>query len=77
MARFATLDAMTIQRITANLPRELLEEAQEATGRGITETLVQGLKMIQQSGAYRLAKNLKGKLDLSIDLDESRERTGR
>ena len=63
------------KRTTANLRADLLEEATEITGLGITETLHLGLEMVKRSAAYSKAQKLKGKLDLKIDLDKSRERT--
>jgi hypothetical protein len=65
------------RRITANLPGELLDAAMEVTGRGITETLVEGLQLVRRARAYERAMALKGKIDLKIDLDESRERRRR
>lgn len=66
-----------IKRITANLPESLLRDATLVTKASLTETLIQGLKMIKRSAAYDKAQGLKGKLDLSIDLEVSRERTRR
>jgi hypothetical protein len=71
------LNVNKAKRITANLPEDLLNEATSVTKKGITETLIQGLQLIKRSGAYRKAQGLKGKLDISIDIDKSRERTGR
>ena len=65
------------RRVTANLPATLLDEAMDATGKGITETLVDGLRLVRASGAYRKAMALRGKLDLRPDLETSRERAGR
>ncbi len=65
------------KRITANLPEGLLEEAMQASGRGITETLVEGLRLVRRAGAYQKAMALKGNLQLEIDLAESRQRNGR
>jgi hypothetical protein len=65
---------MTARRITANLPAELLDEALETTGKGITETLVEGLELVRRSRAWRKALALKGKLHLDVDLESSRER---
>jgi len=65
---------MTTKRITANLPEGLLEEAMETTGKGITGTLIEGLEHVRRTRAYRRAMDLKGRLDLEIDLDGSRER---
>ncbi len=66
-----------LKRITANLPEDLLKEATQATNKGITETLIQGLQLVKRSTAYQKAQSLRGKLDLKIDLDISRERNRR
>jgi hypothetical protein len=66
-----------IKRITANLPENLLKEATQITGEGITETLVRGLELVRKSQAFEKVKKLKG-IDLSsIQLDTSRERNRR
>lgn len=62
------------RRVTANLPEELLDKAQEVTGKGITETLVFGLELVRRQNAFKKAQKLKGKLSFKIDLDLSRER---
>ena len=64
-----------IQRITANIPAELLNEATQMTKKGITETLIKGLELIRRSRAAKLAKTLKGNLQIQVDLDISRERS--
>ena len=67
-----------IKRITANIPELLLKEATAATGASLTETLIQGLKLIKRTAAFKKAQALKGKLNLDdIDLDVSRERADR
>ena len=58
---------MQTKRITANLPQKLLDEAIEATGLGITETLVAGLEAVLRQEALGRAKKLKGKLLLRED----------
>ena len=63
-----------VKRITANLPAELLEEATAISQLSITETLIQGLRLVKRSCAYEKAQKLKGKISLDIDLDLSRER---
>jgi len=65
---------MNTRRVTANLPEELLEEACEATGKGITATLTRGLELVRRTKAVEKARRLKGKLHLDIDLEASRER---
>lgn len=67
----------TIRRITANLPGDLLDEAMHATGRGITDTLVEGLERLRRADAYHKAMALKGRVRLTIDLQSSRERRRR
>lgn len=65
------------KRITANLPGDLLEEAMATTGKGITETLVEGLRLVKRSRAFDRAMRLRGKVRLTVDLEESRERRRR
>jgi len=65
------------RRVTANLPGDLLDDAMDVTGKGITETLVTGLHLVRRTRAYRTAMALRGKVKLKIDLDESRERPRR
>ena len=66
-----------MRRVTANLPIDLLKEATAVTHSGITETLIQGLRLIKRSSAYEKAQALKGKLVLEVDLESSRERPRR
>lgn len=66
---------MTTRRVTANLPRELLRTAQEVTGKGITETIVEGLELVRRRRAGQMLKALKGRVTLDIDLGSSRERS--
>jgi hypothetical protein len=66
-----------VKRVTVNLPRELLNDASDVTGSGTTETIIQELRLLAQRGAYSRAMALKGKVDLRIDVDAARERTGR
>jgi hypothetical protein len=66
--------AQAVKRVTVNLPARLLADARSSTKRGITETLVEGLELVARRRAAERALKLRGKLHLSIDLDESRER---
>jgi hypothetical protein len=68
---------VTARRITANLPKDLLEEAMQATRKGITDTLVEGLRLVRRARAYEKALALRGKVRLEIDLEGSRERRRR
>jgi len=63
------------KRITANLPEDLLADAMKVTRKGITETLVEGLRLVRRSRGYEKAMSLRGKVQLDIDLEASRERS--
>lgn len=67
----------SVRRVTANLPSELLDDACRATGKGLTETLVEGLRMVRRVSAVKKARKLRGKLKLDLDLTVSRERARR
>lgn len=62
------------RRVTANLPAELLEAAQDVTGKGVTETIIEGLEQVQRRRFYERALKLRGKMRLEIDVGETRGR---
>jgi len=66
-----------MRRVTANLPADLLDGALKSTGKGITETLVEGLEQVKRRGAYERLLALRGKVRLKIDLEQSRGRNRR
>lgn len=49
----------------------------EVTGSGITETIVSGLRLLRRARAYETAMALRGKVDVVVDLERSRERRRR
>ena len=62
------------QKITAHIPVNLLHNAQEATGKGITETVKAGLEMVARAKAYENLLKLRGKISFEgFDLDELRK----
>lgn len=61
------------QKITTNIPKELLAKAQEVTHRGITETIKIALEQIAKAKAYEDLLKLKGKIKFGLDLNELRE----
>jgi hypothetical protein len=65
------------RRVTANLPGDLLQDAMEVTGQGITPTLVTGLQLVRNRRAYEKAMALRGRIHLDVDLVQSRERRRR
>jgi hypothetical protein len=53
------------RKITVELPDDLLEKAQRASGAGITATVRTGLQLVAASQAYTKLRQLRGKVKLS------------
>ena len=51
----------TARKITVEVPPELLERAQRASGSGITQTVRTGLQLVAASQAYARLRRLRGK----------------
>jgi hypothetical protein len=58
------------RKITVELPPQLLERAQRATGTGITQTIRTGLQLVAASQAYARLRQMRGKVRLSRTLAE-------
>jgi hypothetical protein len=58
------------RKITVEVPPDLLENAQRATGAGITETVRTGLQLVAASQAYARLRRMRGKVRLSRSLAE-------
>ena len=52
----------TPRKITVEVPPELLEKAQRASGSGITQTVRTGLQLVAASRAYARLRQLRGKV---------------
>ena len=63
----------TAKKITVHVPPQLLARAQEASGKGITETVRQGLELLAAREAYAEARALRGKVQVDLDLEGLRE----
>ena len=61
------------KKITVHVPEELLERAKKQTGRGITETVRQGLRLVAAGETYGKLRSLRGKVSIEIDLPALRE----
>ncbi|HEX6901689.1 MAG TPA: hypothetical protein VF789_18320 [Thermoanaerobaculia bacterium] len=66
-----------MKHITADVPEDLLREAMAVTNKGISETLIVGLELVRRTRAYQKALDLRGKLDLDLDVSRGRERADR
>jgi hypothetical protein len=53
------------RKITVEVPQELLERAQRASGNGITQTVRTGLELVVASEAYLRLRQLRGKVRFS------------
>lgn len=74
------------KRITVDVPKDVLHAAQDATGKGISETVIEGLEHLRRENVARVEKAerqkrfaekmkaLHGKLKLDVDVDELRGR---
>ncbi len=60
----------TARKITVEVPLELLEKAQEASGTGITQTVRTGLQLVAASRTYARLRQLRGKVRFSRSWQE-------
>lgn len=58
------------RKVTVEVPAELLDKAQQASGSGITQTIRTGLQLVAASRAYARLRQLRGKVRLSRSLAE-------
>lgn len=63
------------RKITVEIPPELLEEAQRASGSGITQTIRTGLQLVAASQTYARLRDLRGNVRFALtaaDLKDDR-----
>jgi hypothetical protein len=58
------------RKITVEVPEDLLEKAQEASGTGVTQTVRAGLQLVAASRTYARILRLRGKVRFSRTLAE-------
>lgn len=61
------------RKVTIEVPTDLLRRARRSTGEGITATVRRGLELVAARSAYEELRRLRGKVRLSIDVDELRQ----
>lgn len=61
------------QKVTVEVPAELLRRARRSTGQGITATLRRGLELVAARNAYEELRRMRGKVKLALDLDALRQ----
>ncbi len=52
----------TARKITVEVPLDLLEKAQRASGTGVTQTVRAGLQLVAASRTYARLRRLRGKV---------------
>ena len=60
----------TVRKITVEVPLDLLERAQQATGSGITQTIRTGLELVAASETYARLRQLRGKVHFTRTFTE-------
>ena len=58
------------RKITVEVPPELLDKAQRASGTGVTQTVRTGLQLVAASRTYARLRQLRGKVRFSRTLAE-------
>jgi hypothetical protein len=61
-----------VRKITVNVPVEVLENATRVTGKGVTLTVVEGLREIERRAKRSALRALRGRIRFELDLDETR-----
>jgi hypothetical protein len=61
------------RKITVQIPEDLLDKAQQASGQGITETVRQGLRLVAAGDTFRRVAQLRGTVKFSVNLKAMRE----
>ena len=64
---------MATRKITVEIPQDLLEKAQQASGSGITQTIRTGLQLLAASRAYDNLRQLRGKVRFSRTWEELKD----
>ncbi len=67
---------MANRKITVQISDELLERAQRSSGKGLTATVRDGLRLVAAAEAYKGLRRLRGKVKFSLDLTRLREDRG-
>lgn len=60
----------TARKITVEVPLDLLQKAQRASGTGITQTVRTGLRLVAASRTYARLRRLRGKVPFTRTLAE-------
>ena len=62
----------TARKITVNVPADVLADATRVTGKGITDTIIEGLIELRRRDQRSALRRLKGKVRFELDLESTR-----
>jgi hypothetical protein len=60
------------KKVTVNVPTAVLERARSITGRGVTETIVLGLRELDRQRQRTTLRGLRGRVRFELDLEKTR-----
>jgi hypothetical protein len=63
----------TARKITVEIPEDLLEKAQQASGTGVTQTVRSGLELLAASHTYARLRQFRGKVRFSRTLAQLKD----
>jgi hypothetical protein len=63
----------TARKITVEIPAELLEKAQRASGSGVTQTVRTGLELLAASDVYDRLLQMRGKVRFGRTFEELKD----
>ncbi len=61
-----------VRKITVNVPVRVLENAVKVTGKGVTQTVIEGLEELDRRAKRSALRALRGKVRFELDLEETR-----
>jgi len=62
----------TSKKVTVNVPAAVLARARAITGRGVTDTIVEGLRELDRQRQRSVLRSLKGRVHFQLDLQKTR-----
>lgn len=62
-----------LRKMTVNVPADIPADAKQITGKGITDTIIDGLRELQRSNKRSALRRLRGKIRVELDLEETRQ----
>jgi hypothetical protein len=64
---------MATQKVTVHVDQALLQRARKRTGKGVSDTIREGLTLVAAGAAYQKLRALRGRVKFSVDLRTLRE----